>query len=308
MRIERIVVVTKPTLLEELLLRHHSRGQVKFFLERRGSSIDEADAAHVAYRKSLEVVASGMSREVPHEVIGRDRVSTYLFRETDLVVAVGPDGLVVNVGKYLVGQPVIGVNPDRVRVDGILMRFDPAEVGSIVRKIIVGTVPIDTITLAKAITNDGQTLYAMNDFLIGRRDQISARYTLAYGDRSERQSSSGILVSTGVGSSGWMRSFMTGVSEIGGVEIVNHVPFGWSEARLLFVVREPFPSKYTGTKILTGWVGEGADLIVSSEMSEGGTIFSDGVPEDAIEFNAGTIATITVAERKVNLVRPMSPK
>ncbi len=300
---ERIILVTKKTALEELLLRHNSRGQVRFFLERRGASFEEYEAAHAAYRASLETIAGSLPRELPREVLPREYIPSFLFRETDLVVAVGPDGLVVNIAKYLNGQPILAVNPDPVRIDGVLMRFRPDEVASVVSKMREGNFTIDRITLAKATTNDGQTLFATNDFMIGRRDTISSRYTLvAPDDVSERQSSSGILISTGVGSSGWMMSLMTGARAVTGACGGLEVPFAWDVPYLLFAVREPFPSKYTKTTRVVGRIGRGEELRVVSEMSEGGAIFSDGVPEDAIEFNAGTIVTVMVAEKSAALV------
>jgi hypothetical protein len=39
-------------------------------------------------------------------------------------------------------------------------------------------------------------------------------------------------------------------------------------------------------------------------MSEGGVIFSDGVEADYLAFNAGMVATISLAEHKTNLVVP----
>ena len=52
----------------------------------------------------------------------------------------------------------------------------------------------------RARLNDGQRLLAFNDFLIGHRTHVSARYRLTWHGRTETQSSSGILVSTGAGS------------------------------------------------------------------------------------------------------------
>jgi NAD kinase len=44
-----------------------------------------------------------------------------------------------------------------------------------------------------------QSLLAFNDLFVGRKTHISARYHLTHGRRSENQSSSGIIVSTGGG-------------------------------------------------------------------------------------------------------------
>jgi hypothetical protein len=57
--------------------------------------------------------------------------------------------------------------------------------------------------------SDGQRLLAFNDLYLGARTHVSARYTLRYGERADSQSSSGIIVSTGAGLSGWLSSVFT---------------------------------------------------------------------------------------------------
>ena len=56
-------------------------------------------------------------------VVDRGFLTNYVFGARDVVVALGQDGLVANVLKYLDGQPVIGVNPDPARWDGVLLPF-----------------------------------------------------------------------------------------------------------------------------------------------------------------------------------------
>jgi len=310
----RIVVVTKPTELEDLLRRHQSRGQVRFYLERRGTSYKEYEAKHATYKNALETVIKVCATvSLPKMSVSREMLPNFLFRKDDLVIVVGPEGLCANTVKYLDGQPILAINPDPKRIDGILMRFAPESVAELLPKIINGQYKIDSITLAKAETNDGQTLYAVNDFLIGRRDQVSAYYSITYCGKSFHQSSSGVLISTGVGSSGWMSSVIKGANKIAlesgqcveGKGADKTVPFQWNENYLLFAVREPFPSKYTDTSLVFGRITTQRKLKIVSEMPEGGVVFSDGVPEDALEFNSGTAVTITVALKTGSLISPL---
>lgn len=66
-------------------------------------------------------------------------------------------------------------------------------------------------------------------------------------------------------------------------------------------MREPFPGK-TSAGLVCGWEDAGDGLVVRSQIPQGGVIFGDGVEADALEFVAGTVATITVAGRALNLV------
>src|SRR5262249_2093630 len=146
----------------------------------------------------------------------------------------------------------------------------------------------------------------------GQKTHVSARYLLRHEGREEDQSSSGIIVSTGAGSTGWLRSVLTGAAGV--VEAFVPSPelnsvreryrFNWEAARLVFSVREPFVSKVSSAGIVFGRIEPGQPLEVVSQMPQNGVIFSDGVEEDNLAFNSGAIARIGVAERKLHLVVP----
>jgi hypothetical protein len=72
----------------------------------------------------------------------------------------------------------------------------------------------------------------------------------------------------------------------------------WDSKELLFAVREPFPSKTTGTNLVFGTITEDNPLSVESLMGDDGVIFSDGIEADYIRFNSGTEVRITLADKK----------
>jgi hypothetical protein len=228
----------------------------------------------------------------------------FLFRDNDLVIVCGPDGLFANASKYLGRQPVITVNPDQKTVTGALMLFAPAEVGAIIAKVLEGKHRCEDLPFVKAVIDNDKVVWGINDIFIGRKDHISARYSIAYGGRTEVQSSSGVIISTGIGSTGWMRSVATMVQGIAGP---NHklarLPSP-SDSELVFVVREPFPSPNTSVSIITGRITARHELTLSSGMADGGYIFSDGVIEKAVEWNSGSTVVVTVGERYVSRVIP----
>lgn len=147
-------------------------------------------------------------------------------------------------------------------------------------------------------------MLAFNDFFIGAKTHVSARYEIKHGGKAELHSSSGIIVSTGAGSTGWMRSVYTGALAIaeGKARASDAGRLPWKTNELLFAVREPFPSKITGTSIVVGKINKKNPLIVKSQMPQNGVIFSDGIEADYVSFNTGETATINVSDRCVNLV------
>ena len=161
--------------------------------------------------------------------------------------------------------------------------------------------------MASLQLNDGQSLLAVNDFFIGCRNHSSFRYTLEVSEQREVQSSSGIIVSAPLGGSAWLKSLITGAQRImsacgGAAEQDVKIFDSWSDTKLVYTVREPFISLYSSADNCFGAIGEGQQLIIESATPEQGIIFSDGIEEDFLEFNSGTIAQIYVSDKKGRLI------
>ena len=308
--IEKVVLVTQKTRLEELQARFNTRDQAKFWIEHMGLDFADYDREHATYLRAVEAVRRSVEGLVPKlQAVGRSFLPTFLFSPKDVVVAVGRDGLVANAAKYVGACPIVAVNPDPGRWDGVLLPFSPATARRGVLSVLEEGAEVHRITMAEARLNDGQRLLAFNDFLVGRRDHVSARYALSWQGRTERQSSSGVLVSTGAGSTGWLSSAQNMAESVtqlllpGGVPALPRLQIPWDDRRLVFVVREPFRSRSTAVGVGAGFIEPGAPLAVESLMPEGGAIFSDGVAEDALAFDSGCVATIAPSESAALLVR-----
>ncbi|MEM7704823.1 MAG: sugar kinase [Pseudomonadota bacterium] len=306
MAIERIVVVRRMTALEELIDKFQTKAQAKFYLQQAGQSFERVEQEHRTFQHALADVHRAIPKSMKHHTIDRSLLSDYRFNPDDLILTLGPDGLLVNVAKYLRGQPIIAVNPDPATVDGILLPTAVSQVATQIHAVKNGSAQLKHLTMAKVETDDGQQLLALNDFFVGAKTHVSARYRLAQGSVSERHSSSGIIVSTGVGSTGWMRSIYEGALRAGtgfGIPMSqsDYRPLPWDAQALLFAVREPFPSKQTQTELTFGQLGPGEQLVIESEMASNGVIFSDGVEADSLDFHAGRTATISIAEHSAVL-------
>lgn len=300
----RVVIVTKPTPLKDLIREHQTLGAARFVLESRGQSIDGYEKEDCIYQEALLEIYRQIPNDLTVATVTREDLPNFLFRDDDLIVVCGPDGLFVNLAKYVSDQLVLTVNPDTSTVAGILMLFSPSEVGRLITQVKAGKHQIERLPLLKATVDDEKVVWGVNDVFIGRKDHISARYELSFGSQKERQSSSGIIVSTGVGSTGWLRSVVTMLDALvksPQAHKLTSLPEA-TDLELVFVVREPFPSPNTGTEIVTGRVLPGKPLTVYSQMPRGGYIFSDGVVEKAIEWNAGSKVTVTVGDRYVQRI------
>jgi hypothetical protein len=301
---DRVVIVTKPTRLAELVRQQLTEGAASFVLESRGQSMRRYREEASSYQAAVIELRRQVPNDLPVTFVRREELPHFLFRDNDLIIACGPDGLFANVAKYVDDQPIITVNPDPQTVAGQLMLFSPREVAGIVARVLAGEHQVERLPFVKAAFDDDRVVWGINDVFLGRSDQVSARYAITFAGRSETQSSSGIIVSTGVGSTGWMCSLVTMVKALigdGEEHRLAKLPAAASN-ELVFAVREPFPSPVTGTTIVSGSIVPGRPLVVRSEMPEGGRIFSDGIVERALDWDAGSKVTVSVGERTVQRV------
>jgi NAD kinase len=302
---KKLVIVTRKTRLQELVERFNTRSQAKFYIEHAGGDFADYEHEDEAYGSSLKLLQRSLDFEMPQQLVDRALVPTFQFQKEDLVVTLGQDGLVANTAKYVGAQPIVAVNPEPGRFDGILLPFLPDQARAAVKKVIAANASIREVTLAEIKLQDGQRLLAFNELFIGARSHVSALYRISSGQKSEIQSSSGVLVSTGAGSTGWLSSVFnmaSGVARFCGGHGLEPVRMPWEDHRLIYVVREPFVSRHSQAGIVVGMLEPGQALALESLMPSGGAVFSDGMEADFLQFNSGAIATVRAAEQRARLV------
>ncbi len=304
----KIILVVRATRLADLKAKFATKSQAKFYVSRLGGDFGDYEREDAKYQEAIQQAQHLLSELGRVQLVQRVFLPNFVFGQQDIVVALGQDGLVANTLKYLNGQPLVGVNPDPTRYDGQLLPFKVSNLAKIMREVLHGGRPKREVTMAEASLNTGLSLCAVNDLFIGMKSHGSARYRISLGKSAENHSSSGVIVSTGLGSTGWFKSLMAGASAIAvaagraGSMPPKETSFSWDARYLYFTVREPFPSNTTGAALVFGKVTPQQPLVIESQMGENGVIFSDGIEHDFIEFNSGTKATITLAKRQGRLV------
>ena len=304
----KIVLIVRATRLADLKAKFATKSQARFYIRSLGGDFRDYECEDSSYQDAIAKAQQVLSELGRVQIVQRSFLPNFVFGPEDIVVALGQDGLVANTLKYLSTQPLVGVNPDPKRWDGQLLPFQVSDLNRVVREMLKGGRKFHEVTMAEAKLNTGLSLCAVNDLFIGMKSHSSARYRISIGDMAENHSSSGVIVSTGLGSTGWFRSLITGATGVtqasgnaSGV-VASDTRFPWESDFLYFTVREPFPSNTTGTSLIFGQVTPERPLVLESQMGENGVIFSDGIEHDFLEFNSGTKAIISLASRKGNLV------
>ncbi|MCF7958722.1 MAG: sugar kinase [Phycisphaerae bacterium] len=304
----KIILIVRQTRLDDLIVRFNTLGQAQFYVEHLGADFSDYQREDDIYKAAVRQGQATLSQLGRVQVLKRNFLPNFVFGDNDIVVVLGQDGLVANTLKYLDRQLVVGVNPDPDRWDGVLLPFEIDDLDTIVPEVFRHQRDYKEITLAKAQLNNGQVLYGVNDLFIGQKTHVSSRYLLEIGNKKEQQSSSGVIVSTGLGSTGWLKSILAGAAGVAGFngqksnEMAMSANLPWNSDSLYYTVREPFASKVSSTSLVFGKISNNNTMKIVSQMPEHGVIFSDGIEADFLEFNAGCCAVISTAERKRVLV------
>lgn len=293
----RVVVVSRHSELDELLAQHGTAAAAGYFLKQRGRDLASVTARHEALAGALTAVSAAVPADWRRGQVDRDDLSRFLFAPEDIVIAVGQDGLVANVAKYLDGQPVIGVDPEPERNAGVLVRFPATAVARLLPLVVAGKARIESRTMVTAWLDDGQQLSGLNEIYLGHPTHQSARYILSApeGER-ERHSSSGVIVGTGTGSTGWCAS-------IARERATAPEPPKPEEPILCWYVREAWPSPATGVGLTSGLLAGTGRLELTSE-SERLVAFADGVEADHLSLAWGQRVSIGRSDRLLHLVAP----
>ena len=304
MKFEYAIIVKNKTRLEFLIERFNTKAQARFYIERLGGNFEDYEIEYETFYRSLNSLQIQLSKLIKNKTVERMYLPSFIFSEKNLIVVIGQDGLVANTAKYSNNCPIIAVNPDKDRYDGILLPFDSSNFIQSVENVITNQYNVKTVRFAEAKMNDGQRLLAFNDLFIGVSSHVSARYKIVYNNQMEEQSSSGLIVSTQAGSTGWLSSVFNMAYGVTGLFEKNLKPKRpkLKDDELLFAVREPFQSVRTQIGIAAGVIRNQHRLSIESLMPANGVIFSDGIETDFLKFNSGAVATIGIAKETARLV------
>ncbi|MCP4206889.1 MAG: hypothetical protein GY767_07570 [Shimia sp.] len=290
----RVVLVSRETEYAALLAKHGTRGQAEFFLSTRGQKLGKLEVRDALQSRALTAAKEAVPAEWPFVHVMREDLNRFLFSPEDIIVPIGQDGLVANIAKYLNGQPVIGVSPDPASSEGVLTRHSVDHLPGLLKSAAHADVNIQARAMVEAKVGEGLSLLALNELFIGHRSHQSARYVIQSGDAEEFQSSSGMIVATGTGLTGWAKSIMNATH--------RRFEIDPEDNRAAFFAREPWPSRTSGCEITAGEINGDAQLSMLSRINEGGVIFADGIEQDFLPFNWGIQAQVTMAENRLALV------
>src|SRR5437773_6067988 len=176
----KIVLVTRPTRLAELVARFNTVSQARFYIEHQGADFKDYLREDETYHHALVQAQASLAQMGRVQTVDRAFLPNFVFGPHDTIVTLGQDGLVANTLKYLNRQPVLGVNPDPARWDGKLLPFKVGDLLKVMPDVFARERPTKSVTMAKATLNNGEIMYAVKDIFIGLTSHVSVRYSIRY--------------------------------------------------------------------------------------------------------------------------------
>ena len=121
MSVEYAIIIKNKTRLETLIERFNTKAQAKFYIERSGGDFSDYEKEHDTFHASLSAIQRSLTTVVKNKIVERSFLPSFIFNDKQVIVTVGQDGLVANTAKYAKQIPIVAVNPDESRYDGVFV-------------------------------------------------------------------------------------------------------------------------------------------------------------------------------------------
>lgn len=222
------------------------------------------------------------------------------------VIALGGDGHFSFVSHFITDQTIIGVNADSEKSTGALLEFTPE---SLVESgcLKTGSCPVEQWTRMQVIL-DGKVLATLPlaDVYIGAKLSVDmSRYVVEFEGKQEEQKTSGLLVATGTGSTGWYSKMFQTIYQ-------NRDDFSRTDPGARFIVREEpgFDTAYFGEDhpklsrydILKGRIAPDSQLIIHS-LTDEGIVSIDSYRDLMFDFNRGATVQIFPSDKPLSVLK-----
>lgn len=210
----------------------------------------------------------------------KDTFSENEIQDVDLVVAIGGDGTALSASHYLTDKPILAVNSSPETSEGFLTTIHHDKIFDKLEELKdkFETEKLERIKIS--VNGKAIPLLALNEvFIANEKAFLISKYRIKFDSSEESQKSSGLIFSTGTGSTAWFKS-------------AGGEPFSSQDKFIKMVVREPYEGRITNinTKSLT--IGEGDFVEVIPETNS--VLAIDSIRE--IKLKKGDVVRIEISE------------
>ncbi len=268
--------------------------------KKEGANVSVIVSSHKRQQKALQQLEKIFSKNqfIRRQTlfILRDELTKAKIKDVKAVISFGGDNHFQYVAHFLDKQFLIGMNSDPARSDGALAYFTVQDIKRVLKKLEEGDFLIEEWTrLQIEINNKKIETLAVCEVFVGetaRKDM--SRHILLYKGKKEEQKSSGILIATGAGSTGWYDSSVRYLYR-------NGNKFSKTEKTVRFLVTEPYRGKISGFSLLEGELLPDEKLTIQSLNDSSGKILIDAQQE--FDFQRGSTCRIQISKEPLRVIK-----
>lgn len=177
------------------------------------------------------------------------------IKKSNLVLSVGGDGTLLRAASKAKDKLILGINSNSKKSEGALCVVKSADLKVKLKRVIKGDFLVENFAKARVfLKKSGKSYSALNEIYFGSAFSYhTSRYSLKFGKIKEEQKSSGVVISTGLGSTAWYRS-------------IAKESFDPKLKELRFVVRDPYQGKLSQVNLLRGKISGRKKLYLKPNM------------------------------------------
>ncbi|MFO0415839.1 MAG: hypothetical protein ACK5Y6_00990 [Pseudomonadota bacterium] len=258
-----------------------------------------------SHERQLQAIASCQRELESEQIVHIEQLEERLATgSVKAIVALGGDDFLKLVSQHIEDLPVLGVNSDPATSTGVLLSTSIEKLPEAIQALETDSYKIERWTRVE-LTIDGTSCgRALNDVVLGKRDfRHMSRHELEVHGEKTQQRSSGILISTGAGSTGW---FSSAGLYLGGKDR----SFSREAPYIRFELREPQVKVYesNGHRIVElpphveGTLVAGDCLRITSLNDDEGIASRDSL--DELPFRRGAVAELSVSSHPLRVIIP----
>jgi len=293
---KNILVVSKTSKYEWDMRRLKLDGKDLLRFYKKGNlDANKIIQSHKRQKEGLSKLKSLMPQSI---FITRDELTKHIVKNSELVVSFGGDNHFLYVSHFVEDVPILGINSDPELSEGALTSVTAEGFEKYFSDLLEEDFKIEKWTRLNIYVNGEELEFpAVSEVFIGESQRLlMSRHRLSYSGKSEEQKGSGILITTGVGSTGWYSSACRYLFPKG-----NSFQKNRNEAR--FILTEPYRGKLLKYKFLRGKISKNEELKIQSLSDSQGILSIDSLED--IKLKEGSIIIIkTGPPLKVALPSP----
>ncbi|MEM4330592.1 MAG: NAD(+)/NADH kinase [Candidatus Pacearchaeota archaeon] len=219
------------------------------------------------------------------KIVLKEKIKKEDVKKADLIITIGGDGTFLSASHFSDNTPILGINRNPSESECFLCNKKLENFERVFKKILNKEYKIKDYTRVDVRIKKEKKEFvlekALNETFFGNiNPHHTSKYEILYRNKKDIQKSSGVIITTGAGSTAWYKS-------------LGEKSFSPLKKELRFVVRELYKGRLQKPNIKKGKIKEKEKLILVSKMNHG-IISIDSIRTYKVGYNDKVILKVGI--------------